>query len=829
MEFLVLLAILAGIWFLVSPIVTGIAFSRIGDLDDRLRRMERNAIAKAGSSPAVPPIRSPGADAAPSEPPMAAKPIAVAEALTEFTESDPWVDAGRSDESPTDRILAARTASSREVPQTAPSALATISDLREKPQLPPSSRQEDGVALEELLVGKWLTWLGAIAVVIGVGFGIKFAIDRGWLGPMTRVILSLISGIAMMIGASIAMRKDYRAFGQGLAGAAVGVLYLTCVSAHSWYGLVSHDVAYAGMIATTILGFAFACWHNSQTAAALGLIGGFLTPVLLPFSGNPLNPLFTYLLILNGGVLGVNLLKRWPGLNALAAAATVIAWLAWGLHFYSSGLRDEVLLWISLYFVLFSLVSIAYPVVRRVDPEPEDFGLMLVTPLLYCLTFLILTIPSVPTGMILSLGWNDELRALGVLSIGGYYFGLAVLVWQMNRAAKLLTAGLVGIGIALVTVSVPVYFRGHSLAIIWLAESVVLVQLGLIFRKERLQQAGAALLGVVQLLIAGMVLNTLSSPNAYPSLIADAGAGGYGWQSLVNGRTLAMVLDLVAIGGLAWDLRRREKRGEAITLLDSSAGGIAAWLIRAAVLGWLALALFENWLWGEAFGWAPASFVTAILIWTTGFAFTLSLWSLFVRREALEPVSWLLYAALVPVIVAGCLGVASNPNGWLASTAVIQPQSVAMLLAGLAAMVSAVLYRERRQAEGDESRGTADDPVGLLGGLAWMIGFALLTTEPLAQGRLHDWRSVSSLLITLLWTGYAVATLAVGIYRRSQVVRWLALGLLVLTTLKAYLSDLWQLPTLVRVIAFLVLGIALLTTSFLYRRYQSRLRTLIEA
>lgn len=814
MEFLVLLAILAGIWFLVSPIVTGIAFSRLGDLDDRLRQLERKALAAT-----APPVRARAAEATVAQEPAAAPPPTkepIAEPLTEFTDVDPWAGQVRSEESATERILAARTASSREVPQPAPSALATISELRENPPAAPPSREEDGVALEELLVGKWLTWLGAIAVVIGVGFGIKFAIDRGWLGPTTRVILSLISGIAMMVGASIAMRKDYRAFGQGLAGAAVGVLYLTCVSAHSWYGLVSHDVAYAGMIATTILGFAFACWYDSQTAAALGLVGGFLTPVLLPFSGNPLNPLFTYLLILNGGVLGVNLLKRWPGLNALAAAATVVAWLVWGMHFYSPILRDDVLLWISLYFALFSLMAIAYPVVRRVDPEPEDFGLMMVTPLLYCLAALVLTS-----------SWNDEIRALGVASLGGYYFGLAVLVWQMNRAAKLLTAGLVGIGIALVTVSVPVYFRGHSLAIIWLAESVVLIQLGLTFRQSRLQQAGAALLGVVQLLVAGMVLNTLSSPNVYPSLITDT--SGYGWQSLVNGRTLAMVLDLVAVCGLAWDLRRREKRGEAIALLDTSAGGIATWLIRAAALGWLALALFENWLWGSAFDWAPASFVTAILIWTTGFAFALSVWSLFVRRETLEPVSWLLYAALVPVIVAGCLGVASNPNGWLASTAVIQPQSVGMLLAGLAAMVSAVLYRERRQAEGDESRGTADDPVGLLGGLAWMIGFSLLTTEPLAQGRLHDWQSVSSLLITLLWTGYAVATLAVGIYRRSQVVRWLALGLLVLTTLKAYLSDLWQLPTLVRVIAFLVLGVALLTTSFLYRRYQSRLRTLIEA
>jgi uncharacterized membrane protein len=825
MEFFVLLAILAGIWVLVSPIAMGIAFSRLGDLDDRLRQLERKSLAATAL-----PSRARPAEMTVAQPPAAAPPPTkepVAEPLTEFTDADPWADNARSEESATERILAARTASSREVPQPAPSALATISSLREHPPLPSPPREEDGVALEELLVGKWLTWLGAIALVIGVGFGIKFAIDRGWLGPTTRVILSLISGIAMMIGASIAMRKDYRAFGQGLAGAAVGVLYLTCFSAHIWYGLVSHDVAYAGMIATTILGFAFACWHNSQTAAALGLIGGFLTPVLLPFSGNPLNPLFTYLLILNGGVLGVNTLKRWPGLNALAAAATVIAWLVWGMRYYSPDLRDEVLLWISLYFVLFSLVSIAYPVVRRVDPEPEDFGLMLVTPLFYYLTFLILTIPRFPTGMILSLDWNDQLRALGVLSIGGYYFGLAVLVWQMNRAAKLLTAGLVGIGIALATVSIPVYFRGHSLAIIWLAESVVLIQLGLIFRKERLQQAGAALLGVVQLLIAGMVLDTLSRPNAYPSLITDA--SGHGWQSLVNGRTLAMVLDLVAVGGLAWDLRRREKRGEAITLLDSSAGGIATWLIRAAVLGWLALALIENWLWGEAFNWAPASFVTAILIWTTGFAFALSLWSLLVRRETLEPVSWLLYAALVPVIVIGCLGVAGSPNGWLESTATIQPQSVAIVLAGLAAMVSSVLYRERRKAEGDDSRGTADDPVGLLGGLAWMIGFAFLTTEPLAQGQLHNWGSVSSLLITLLWTGYAVATLAVGIYRRSQVVRWLALGLLVLTTLKAYLSDLWQLPTLVRVIAFLVLGVALLTTSFLYRRYQNRLRTLIEA
>ena len=59
---------------------------------------------------------------------------------------------------------------------------------------------EESSTLEEILAGKWLTWVGALAVIIGAGFGFKYAVDNGWLDPSRRVILGLIVGACSFAG-----------------------------------------------------------------------------------------------------------------------------------------------------------------------------------------------------------------------------------------------------------------------------------------------------------------------------------------------------------------------------------------------------------------------------------------------------------------------------------------------------------------------------------------------------------------------------------------------------------------------------------------------------
>jgi uncharacterized membrane protein len=114
-----------------------------------------------------------------------------------------------------------------------------------------------------------------------------------------------------------------------------------------------------------------------------------------------------------------------------------------------------------------------------------------------------------------------------------------------------------------------------------------------------------------------------------------------------------------------------------------------------------------------------------------------------------------------------------------------------------------------------------------MGAASLITGFALVTIETYAQGVIRGWETATSLAITGVWTAYALATLAAGIYLRSTALRVLALAFILLTTGKVFLYDVWHLEPAIRTVAFTLLGAALLAVSYLYRRYRDRIRAWI--
>ena len=75
---------------------------------------------------------------------------------------------------------------------------------------------------------------------------------------------------------------------------------------------------------------------------------------------------------------------------------------------------------------------------------------------------------------------------------------------------------------------------------------------------------------------------------------------------------------------------------------------------------------------------------------------------------------------------------------------------------------------------------------------------------------------------SVAWAGYAVVLLVLGIRRDSTALRWLSLGLLVLTILKVFLHDLGQLEDLYRVASLLGLAVSLIAVSLAYQRFVLR-------
>jgi uncharacterized membrane protein len=69
-----------------------------------------------------------------------------------------------------------------------------------------------------------------------------------------------------------------------------------------------------------------------------------------------------------------------------------------------------------------------------------------------------------------------------------------------------------------------------------------------------------------------------------------------------------------------------------------------------------------------------------------------------------------------------------------------------------------------------------------------------------------------------LWMAYGGALMAIGFWRASAFVRWQALVLIAMTTVKVFVYDTSQLDRIYRIMSFIVLGVLLLAISFAYQR-----------
>ena len=85
--------------------------------------------------------------------------------------------------------------------------------------------------------------------------------------------------------------------------------------------------------------------------------------------------------------------------------------------------------------------------------------------------------------------------------------------------------------------------------------------------------------------------------------------------------------------------------------------------------------------------------------------------------------------------------------------------------------------------------------------------------------------SVETVSITILLAAYGVVLVSLGVLTHIGINRILGLGLLAVSVLKLYLYDEWLLQKLFRIVAFSVLGVVFLATSYLYSRYRTKIES----
>ena len=116
---------------------------------------------------------------------------------------------------------------------------------------PTTASSADREALESRIGSRWLLYVGVVAIVIGVSYFEKLAIDNHWVNETWRVIQGSVAGLVCIAAGLRIAKKGYRLYGQILAGAGVAILYVSTYAAFNLYHLISHPVAFVLMSAIT--------------------------------------------------------------------------------------------------------------------------------------------------------------------------------------------------------------------------------------------------------------------------------------------------------------------------------------------------------------------------------------------------------------------------------------------------------------------------------------------------------------------------------------------------------------------------------------------------
>ena len=194
------------------------------------------------------------------------------------------------------------------------------------PPLPPTATPFNW---EAFMGVKLFAWLGGLALFLGVVFLVKYSFENNLITPLGRVVIGGTVAVCLIALGWWLARGRYRATAQSLCATGIVILYADLFAAHSFYGLISLTTAFFAMSAVTLFSFLLAVNLVAQVIVILGLLGGFLTPVLLPSGSDNAPALFLYIALLDLGVAAVALRQRWQYLLFLAAIGTALTQLGW--------------------------------------------------------------------------------------------------------------------------------------------------------------------------------------------------------------------------------------------------------------------------------------------------------------------------------------------------------------------------------------------------------------------------------------------------------------------------------------------------------------------
>lgn len=655
------------------------------------------------------------------------------------------------------------------------------------------------INLEWLVGGRIYAILGALVVIAGVGLFLKLAWDRGWFAVLPdawKCILSASFGGALLITGEI-LRKKWGALASiGCSAAGLGVIYASAYASYGAFHLVSHQLGFAMLAATAVLGVVIGARARLVSIAIVSMLGAYLTPFFfLDVEPAPLVlPAYLTAVLLMGLTLCARLGGRFVATRSIAWWGTVLLGGLWTLsnadqHPAIAGaflclswgaIQGELILSALRGGVAPGAMDPDAPITRSLWARVRPFSVSFST--------------SAWAGFLGGLTmhwWYDA----AWMATGAGFVATAVLgSWLAGHVRVLrdtpesdrerLGAVFVAQAGVFLIMTIALGLAGWLEVAAWIAMGVAAVVAGRWMRARPLD-----IYGIVTLALASLRL----------ILFDKAGTPSLAIGTDVAGLFLTRWSVMMALCALAWIATGELIRRTAPAKSDWIGGTIAMQIIGGVML---AIAPFDDQTSLISIGWVWAALACASFL--VG-----ALWQ---RPEW----RWTGLAALLPALLAAFGGYEMWAWTDVAAPPLAHGAWWFSIVFAVAWLVMGRWISHFEKADEIKSVGVG---IALTGGFAVFLASTLEVARVVPQ--ITDTLAAQRAAVSIWWGLCAVGMLGVGFARRHATLRHVGLTLLGIATAKAVIFDLIEVSAGWRVASFVLLGVLMIGVAAVYTRLNS--------
>jgi hypothetical protein len=323
--------------------------------------------------------------------------------------------------------------------------------------------------LEKFVGENLINKIGIVITIIGVGIGAKYAIDHDLISPWTRIILGYIVGLGLL-GFALRLKKQYMNFSAVLLSGSMAILYFLTYAAFAFYDLIPQWLTFALMVMITVLTVSAALNYGQQVIAHIGLVGAYAVPFLLSNDSGNVAILFSYMALINTGILVIAFKKYWKSLYYSSFSITWLIVLSWYVKSYLIHEHFTLaLVFISVFFIIFYTIFLAYKLLKKELFEIEDILMILGnSSIFYGLCYAVLQLHD--TGELI----------LGLLTLGNalIHCVICLIIYRQKQADRNLMYFVGGLALVFVTIAIPVGLNGNWVTLLWSGEVAILFWIG---------------------------------------------------------------------------------------------------------------------------------------------------------------------------------------------------------------------------------------------------------------------------------------------------------------------------------------------------------------